>query len=306
MKLSNSLYKRSCPVCNSTDDTQIIFKKCLKESALNNLAFSSRKIPEFMNLTLVCCPACNLLYVPSVPTKTFLQTAYHATGYDSDEEACFAAETYATYLQSIISSLPDRRAALEIGAGNGAFLQKLLIAGFKEVIGVEPSIEAISAAPLHIKKCIHTGMFDVNDFPAGHFSLIAIFQTLEHIDQPAQFFRDAFALLKPGGVLITVAHNYRHWLMRLLGKKSPIIDIEHLQLFSPASLRYVLEKTEFQKIQIHSLYNTYPLHYWTKLLPIPKSLKHRLLNFFKKNRGQKIGSLKITASVGNMVAWAQK
>ena len=37
-----------------------------------------------------------------------------------------------------------------------------------------------------------------------------------------------------------VSHNYRHWLMRLLGARSPIIDIEHLQIFSPASLAVAL------------------------------------------------------------------
>ncbi len=34
-----------------------------------------------------------------------------------------------------------------------------------------------------------------------------------------------------------VSHNYRHPLMRLLGARSPIIDIEHLQVFSPSEPR---------------------------------------------------------------------
>lgn len=306
MTLTSSLRKRPCPICKSYDDSNVLFRSNIVESMLDNLAFSSRKSPEFMNLTLACCPTCDLLYAPSSPTIEFLHNAYHNTGYDSGEEAQFAANSYAKWLKNIDPYLPDHQAALEVGAGNGAFLQHLLTAGFENVIGIEPSIDAISDAPAHIKKYMATGMFQAKDFPANHFSLIAIFQTLEHIDQPDQFLTDAFNLLKPGGVLMLVSHNYRNWLMRLLGQKSPIIDIEHLQLFSPQSLRFSLEKSGFQHIKIHSLRNTYPLHYWVKLLPIPRKFKNLLYYYLKHGTGSTIGSLKVGMHVGNLIAWGQK
>ena len=306
MKLSDSLLKRLCPVCQSADDSCILFDENIDESKLNHLAFASRKTPEFMNFKLVCCPTCDLLYAHSIPSDNFLSSAYKTTGYDSDEEAHFAAKSYAKWLSVITPTLPDKTAALEIGSGNGAFLGYLQTAGFQEIIGVEPSTEAISAAPHHLKKYIRTSMFNVNDFPAGHFSLITIFQTLEHINEPSKFMEDALQLLKPGGALMLVAHNYRHWFMRLLGKKSPIIDIEHLQIFSRESLQFSLKKAGFQTTKIHSLKNTYPLHYWMKLMPIPSGLKKPLLNFIKNGAGRKIGSLNISMRVGNMVAWSYK
>ena len=108
------------------------------------------------------------------------------------------------------------------------------------------------------------------------------------MDQPQQFFVDAFRLLKPGGILMIAAHNHRHWLMRLLGKKSPIIDIEHLQIFSPPSLQFALHQAGFQKTQIHALQNRYPLHYWVKLLPIPRSIKNPVLSFLKQKKHIKL------------------
>ena len=303
----SSLDKRPCPVCQSIDTKHVIFEHHIEENQLDPFAFSARKTPEFMHFKLVTCPSCDLLYAHSIPKKEFLQNAYQKAAYDSGEEAHFAAKTYEKWFRKIAADLPDHGTALEVGAGNGAFLQYLLAAGFEEVIGIEPSLSAISEAHENIKKHIQIGPFHAEKFKSNHFSFIAIFQTLEHIDQPQQFFVDAFRLLKPGGILMIAAHNHRHWLMRLLGKKSPIIDIEHLQIFSPPSLQFALHQAGFQKTQIHALQNRYPLHYWVKLLPIPRSIKNPVLSFLKQKKlGYPIGMIPITMKVGNMIAWTHK
>lgn len=304
--LSEFLTTRLCPACDSDNINHVLFKKNLNENALNQLSFSSRKIPEFMNYTLICCPTCDLLYAPNVPNQTYLQSAYQSTKYDSSEEAYFAAETYSDWLKIVLPTLPDRAAALEIGTGNGAFLTHLNTMGFQHIIGIEPSLQAASSALPQVRKNIQIGMFDAKNYEENYFSLIAIFQTIEHMHQPLQFFENAFRLLKPKGALIIVSHNYRHWLMRLLGKKSPIIDIEHLQLFSPASLNFSLKKAGFQAIQSHPLYNTYPLHYWMKLLPISLRIKNVFLSSLKNGWGKKIGKLNIKLNVGNLVTLAYK
>ena len=85
---------------------------------------------------------------------------------------------------------------------------------------------------------------------------------------------------------MTVSHNYRHWLMRLLGARSPIIDIEHLQVFSPASLRTALERAGFKDAQIRPFANRYPLHYWVRLAPIPQPLKRPLHARLRRGGGR--------------------
>lgn len=306
MKLLESLKKRNCPICNSNDVSKVKYVQNIDESRLDNLAFSSRKTPEFMNLEMVQCPKCSLLYAPRVPNAALLDTAYNSTGYESNEEAIFAANTYAEYLQQNLGLLVDRESALEIGSGNGAFIKHLLNLKFKKIIGIEPSIEAVAAAPDSIKEYLRAEMFKPGNFKENEFSLITIFQTLEHIDEPGQFFTDAYRLLKPGGVLMVVSHNCEHWLMRLLGSKSPIIDIEHLQLFSPESLKYSLQIAGFKLTQISSLKNTYPLHYWVKLLPIPNKIKSSILESMKNGLLASVGGKTISANVGNMVAFAKK
>ena len=77
--------------------------------------------------------------------------------------------------------------------------------------------------------------------------------TIEHVPDPAQLCSDAFGLLAPGGALMIVCHDRRAPLNRLLGMRSPIIDIEHLQLFSQASARSLLERAGFEGVEVRRI-----------------------------------------------------
>jgi SAM-dependent methyltransferase len=268
------------------------------------MSYASRKEPEYMNLRMVVCPACDLLYAPRVPSADFLAGAYANTGYDSNDEAGHAAATYAEALRHWLDRLPDHASVLEIGTGNGALLAHLRALGFEQVLGIEPSREAAQSAPYDLRPLIRVESFDATRLPAAHFTLIIANQLLEHIGDPQGLLAAAGGLLKPGCALMIVSHNYRHWLMRLLGARSPIIDIEHLQVFSPTSLIFGLKRAGFVVEEIRPLANRYPLHYWIRLLPIPRFIKRPLNAWLRHGSGRGIGGWMLRASVGNMVVWA--
>ena len=113
-------------------------------------------------------------------------------------------------------------------------------------------------------------------------SLICSFMTLEHIDNPGDFVKTAYDLLEPGGMLAIVVHNWRAPLNRLLGLKSPIIDVEHLQLFSPQSARTLFTKTGFTSVDVQSIKNSYPLRYWLRLTPLPTGIKNGIIKLFEQ------------------------
>ncbi|HUE11205.1 MAG TPA: class I SAM-dependent methyltransferase [Steroidobacteraceae bacterium] len=292
---------RPCPICGNTDDTRERFRERIDPARIDGMSYASRKEPEYMSLRMVVCPICDLLYAPRVPSADFLASAYAETGYDSDAEARFAAASYAESLAHWAGHLPDRASVLEIGAGNGALLSHLRALGFGELVGIEPSRDAVKSAAPDLRGLIRVESFDPARFPTAHFSLIIANQTLEHVGDPYGLISAARSLLKPGGALMIVSHNYRHWLMRLLGARSPIIDIEHLQVFSPASLEFALKRAGFAAVQIEPFSNRYPLHYWTRLLPIPRLVKRPLHAWL---RGARPGGWMLRASVGNMMAWA--
>ena len=100
-----------------------------------------------------------------------------------------------------------------------------------------------------------------------------------------------------------VCHDRRALSARALGRKSPIFDIEHLQLFSPRSLRYLLEHTGYVRVEVKPIFNRYPLRYWTKLFPLPAPIKKPLLGAFGSTR---LGSVPVSLPAGNLVAVGYK
>jgi SAM-dependent methyltransferase len=216
---------------------------------------------------------CDLVYAPSPPSAAFLSKAYSEAAYDSGQEALFAAQSYARALTKHIAHLPGRKAAIDIGAGSGPLLPWLRECGFSPVIGIEPSRSAIAAAPPDIRPMLREGMFSPALIDDTRPSFLCSFMTLEHMDDPIKFVSTAYDALEPGGMLALVVHNWRAPLNRILGFHSPIIDIEHLQLFSPQSLEIALAQVGFTSISIQTIKNTYSIRYWLRLSPLPVPIK---------------------------------
>ena len=254
---------------------------------------------------MVRCLNCDLVYVTNPPDKLDLSEAYHAADYDSSEEAADAAATYIDYM------IPNIRAGLlnlnikilEIGSGSGAFLYNLKKKGFTNLIGIEPSISAINSAYPEIKSHLEHKAFQVDDFQEMNYDLVCSFMTLEHVYDPREIADDVNTILKKGGYFVIVVHDYESLLNRILGQKSPIIDIEHMQLFSKKSIESLFNKTNYEDIQIKDFYNHYSINYWIRLSPLPNLIKNifiKLLNKFN------LGKFKIKINVGNIIVSGRK
>jgi SAM-dependent methyltransferase len=301
--LKIALSPRVCPICGSRDDSRLFAEANVNLESLDAFAFASRKLPEYMHWQLAECGRCDLLYVDPGPSLEDLAGLYRDADYGTDEEARLASRTYGRFLPGIVRKAPDRIGAADIGTGNGAFLKELIAAGFSDVVGIEPSLAAIDLADGSVRELIRHDIFRANSFPADSLSLITCFQTIEHVADPLGFCRDAMRALKPGGVLFLIGHNRRSLSAKMLGMKSPIFDIEHMQLFSPASFRNLLAAANFAEPKVQIVYNQYPIQYWAQLLPFPKRIKPRLLGFLKATR---LGRPLMPLPAGNMAAIAHK
>lgn len=294
---------RPCPVCGSTDDSLVFAESNYDEDRLNSYSFASRKMPELMHYRLVRCRSCGLLYASPAPRSDDLKAAYNDASFDSAVESADASRTYVKQLRAVLPKLPDLAGALDIGAGDGAFLERLLAAGFSGVAGVEPSEAPIRAARPEVRNLIHHGVFSDKDYQPAGFRLITCFQTIEHVSDPASVCAAAYNLLKSPGAFFIVAHNCRSLSARILGLKSPIFDIEHLQLFSPESMRYMMEQTGFKDIAIYPVANSYPLQYWVKMLPLGPGLKKKVGAFIE---AAGLDRFRLPLWAGNMAAIGHK
>lgn len=291
---------RNCPVCNTGPGASSEFlSENIDSSRLDGFSFASRKLPEYMCHHLVRCANCSLVYADRPPAEAELAHAYHVAEYDSSEEANDAAAAYTRAIRPTLDRLTSRQSALEIGTGTGVFLDHLAKQGFETLVGVEPSSAAIAAAPKERRAWIREGMFEEAAFRPESFDLICCFMTMEHVRDPKDIAAAAFRLLRPGGAFVTVTHDYQGVVNRLLGKRSPIIDIEHLQLFSKQSLVRLFESSGFDNITTRGFANRYALQYWTKLVPLPVSVKTATLSILKKTG---VGRFKLGFNVGNVIA----
>lgn len=290
---------RPCPICNTpAEDAELFLEESIDQALFSGFSYASRKEPEYMCHRLVRCRICELIYASNPPEQAELAQAYHKAEYDSSDEANDAAQSYISAIQPILAKLKKRESVLEIGSGTGIFLELLRSEGFVELVGVEPSSAAIAAAPAPRHEWLRMGIFEESSFNPASFDLICCFMTMEHVRNPMDTALSALRLLRPGGIFVTITHDYGSLVNRLLGKRSPIIDIEHMQLFSKVSICELFKRSGFIEISTAPFINRYSLDYWIRLAPLPKVLK-RTLKWISIHTG--IGRLKIGVNVGNTI-----
>jgi len=304
MKSESAGIARLCPLCGAgPDQAEPFLSDTRDESRVSASSFASRKVPEYMSHAMVRCRSCDLAYVDRPPSVASLAASYHEADYDSAEEAEDAADAYARALQPVLRLLKGRDAALEIGTGTAAFLERLRTFGFATLVGVEPSSAAIAAAPSHRKSWIRECIFEEKNFESESFDLICCFMTLEHVQDPGALIASAYHLLKPGGAFVAVTHDRRALLNRLLGRRSPIVDIEHMQLFSADSSRRLLQHNGYDAVDGASFRNSYRPSYWLRLAPMPDGLKGALTRML---RGSWLDRRRLPVNVGNFMSWGFK
>jgi SAM-dependent methyltransferase len=294
---------RTCPLCNSSDQSRVLAESNIDLAKLDAFSFASRKKPEYMHPRLIECAACGMLYASPVLSMETLISGYQSAHFDSGSEASDASLTYATEVAKIVPRLPDLNGSLDIGTGDGAFLTQLLRLGFQNVLGIEPSEAPRASASPELRQRIRQGTFRAEDYRPGQFSLVTCFQTLEHVPNPLAIARDAFHVLKPGGAFAIVVHNRKAASARILGFKSPIYDIEHLQLFDPRSARRLLQAAEFTGIEVSAMWNRYSLDYWSRLMPMPNAAKTAMAQAFRITG---IGRMRLAVPAGNLIVVGYK
>jgi SAM-dependent methyltransferase len=280
------------------DQSNVVAESNIDLAKLDKFAFASRKRPEYMHPRLIECPGCGLLYgCPALSPET-LADAYRDAAFDGGNEGRCAGVTYAREVRKIMRRLPDLNGTLDIGTGDGAFLEQLISLGFQNVMGVEPSRAPYAAARPEIRDRIRLGLFRSEDYPPAGFSLVTCFQTMEHLWDPLGIARAVLPLLKMGGALVIVVHNRDALSAKVLGFKSPIFDVEHLQLFSPKTACSLLNRAGYKQVQVASVWNRYPLNYWMRLMPLPGPVKSALQSLA---RASGAGNMLVSLPAGNLV-----
>jgi SAM-dependent methyltransferase len=292
-----------CAICDREGGAAERWPATFDPEAFNARVFSARRLPDRVHYRMVTCNACGLVRSDPVAGEELLAKLYESSSFDYGQEVESLQATYGRALGWLEASSPRHGALLEIGCGNGFFLQQARRQGWREVRGVEPSADAVAKAPAELDGAIVQDMMRSGLFAPESFDAVCLFQVLDHISDPVALLEECIAVLRPGGHILALNHNVHAWSARLLGERSPIVDIEHTYLYSPATMRALFAKAGFADTQVRSVRNTYSLAYLTQLVPLPVGVKSRLLPTL---RAGPAGRIRVTVPLGNLCLIARK
>lgn len=167
-------------------------------------------------------------------------------------------EPYLVYQRVLrrLEQIAPKSRLLDVGASYGAFLELARERGW-EVHGVDLSEKACAYASSQRGLTMHHGTLVEAGYPDGHFSVVTLWDLIEHLDKPREFLEEAKRILAPDGVLMIFTINQRSLINRighllysasLRAVRSPLVllyDVHHNFFFDADTLTDLLRAAGF-------------------------------------------------------------
>lgn len=148
------------------------------------------------------------------------------------------------------------RTLLDVGTSGGALLDVASKSGWK-VQGIEPFLE-------DVKKCqakghdVVQGYAESLPYADNTFDVVHTSHVFEHLEDPLLAAREAYRVLKPGGLLFIEVPNqldnfgfHRDMFLRnVKQRKRDIASIHHLWFFGKGTLRQLYQRAGFTTIRV--------------------------------------------------------
>lgn len=149
-------------------------------------------------------------------------------------------KSYTLQLEMINKHLPKGSPILEIGGGEGIFLNMLKNNGY-DVELVEPSLTASTRAR---KRGLHVHADYIQNLHFDKkFALICMSHVLEHIDEPVAAIDYIKTFLAPDGFILLAQTNFRGFMPFLLKENwYAWVPDQHFSHFSLAGLKYIAKQ----------------------------------------------------------------
>lgn len=224
--------EHACPLCGASD-------------------FEPRAARD--GFRMVECHDCALWYLNPMPSDATLDALYGAEYFGNAESLRHGYSDYAErgddfrrLFRRRLARLPAdtrRDRLLDVGAGYG-YLLDAAKESFGELWAVERAEAGVTA--LAGKGTVVEGAFEEAELPLGFFDVVSMQDCFEHLPEPRRALRRTHELLRERGVFLVVTPNVRSLLARLQRRAWVSLKFpEHVVLFSPATLRRVLEEEGF-------------------------------------------------------------
>lgn len=291
-----------CAICGKKQKLIEFYPQKLDIKKISGKTFSARRIPDRMHYRFVKCLNCELIFSNPILEENKIYNLYEKSGFHYDKEIKYLQKTYGGYLKYVVKDKKNL-SLLDIGCGNGFFLEEAKRLGINKIFGIEPGKSTVFSAPFWLKPKIKLGFFKNDAYPKSSFDIVTCFHALDHIINPALFLKNVLRVLKKNGIAFFIVHDTDGLSVKIFGEKSPIFDIEHIYLFNKKNLEKIFLENGFKRCIVLDIKNIYPINYWVMMSPLPKSIKSLLIDFLKFS---KLNNLPLSLKAGNIGIFAFK
>lgn len=250
----------SCSLCGE-GELQLFLTGGVSDSTAKK-DYASRGVASNMFNKYYRCSYCDGILSDHKDIKSYQQGVVQGD-FSSSRESFEAAKTNYKLVKEYLT---EGSRVLEIGCSDAAFLRLL---SNQKRYAVEPCHKSSCIAKKFIKN-LFQGYWQ--DYKENDFDQIFCFQTIEHFLHINKDVQKVYDSLKPGGDFFLTAHNYSSLINKVLGKKSPIFDYQHFQVFNLKSISIFLQNIGFEVLECRQFCNTYNLSYAFRLLGIDLKL----------------------------------
>lgn len=202
---------------------------------------------EEYNLGL--CSSCGVYSLNPLPTDAQLKQGYDESYYGVGQNKFnpivekvvdwFRARN-ATRFSKLV---PENAVVLDIGCGNGSFLNSLSKKGNFELYGIEPEGKSGDRAAEFDQLKLHRGYLEMKTYETNKFDAIVLTHVFEHLPNPFQSLDVIKNICKPNGLLQIEVPNIDSWQYNFFKSNWFHLDPpRHLNMFPPQVLIARLQK----------------------------------------------------------------
>ena len=212
---------------------------------------------------IVGCPVCGHMQLDRLPGGAELDAAYETAASDAYvEEEAGQRHSFASVLERIERHAERRGAILDVGCWLGFLLAEAGDRGWRECVGIEPSLFASEYARGRLGLDVRTEELFTAELPQAHFDVIVMSDVLEHLTRANEALDRARALLRPGGLLVLALPDAGSRVARLLGRRWWSVIPTHIHYFTRESAATMVARHGFRPLSVATDPKSFTVRYY--------------------------------------------
>lgn len=147
------------------------------------------------------------------------------------------------FVELICSRLSKQSRLLDVGCGNGDFLNAIKTLTGCQVHGIDVSEIAAKAVRQSYGMDVFVGPITEAPFQNNFFDVVTAWSYLEHVSNPSEVLLKISSILKHGGLCIISTPNFNSLNAKLFKEKWYHLDCpRHLYIYTPETIKNLLAK----------------------------------------------------------------